>query len=65
MEPIVIEDVPYFMTNEIMNPPFGNSFISVILIIEDAETTTRKPIEIRNETTTETLTETRTKMKPT
>ena len=37
VEPILIKDVPSSMTNEGMNPPFGNSFSSAIPIIEDAE----------------------------
>ena len=67
MEPIVIEDVPSSMTDEGMNPPFGNSFSSMSPIIEDPkipyETPTKMSIDIQDETTVETLAETRTKMK--
>ena len=63
VEPIVLEYVPSSMTNDGMNPPFGNSFSSTIPIIEDAETPTEMPIEIHNETTSETFAETCTKMK--
>ena len=64
VEPIVIEDVPSSMADEGMNTPFGNSFCSVIPIIEDVETSaktpdetaTETPIEIHDETIVETLT---------
>ena len=55
MEPIVIEDVSSSMTDEGMNPPFGNSLGSDIPIIEDTETLAETQIDISNETTAETL----------
>ena len=61
VEPIFIEDVPSYMIDEGMNPQFGNSFNSVIPIIEYVETPAKMPIEIHDKTTTETLAETHTK----
>ena len=53
------------MTDEGMNPPFGNSFSSAIPIIKDAEisaeTPIETPIEIHDETSAETVVETCTK----
>ena len=53
------------MSDEGMNPQFGNSFSLVIQIIEDvetlAETPTETPIEIHDKTIVETLAKTRTK----
>ena len=62
VKPIIIEDVPSSITDEGMNPSFGNSFSAAIPIIDDAETPTETSIEIHDETTTETLAETHTKM---
>ena len=59
MEPIVIEDVPSSVTNEGMNPQFGNSFSSAIPIIEGVETL----IEIHDETKAEKIAETCNKTK--
>ena len=63
MEPILIEDVPSSVTDEGMNPLFGNAFSSAIPIIEDEKIPAETLIEIHDETIAETLAATRTKTK--
>ena len=55
VEPIIIEDVPSSVIDKGLNPQFGNSFISVIPIIEDTETPTKTLVEILAETPAVTL----------
>ena len=50
MQPVVIEDVPFSMTEEGTNQQFGNSFSSEIPIIEDVETSVETPAETTIET---------------
>ena len=50
MEPVIIEDVPFSMTEEGMNQQFRNSFSSEIPIIEDVETSVETPAETVIET---------------